>query len=153
MTRSSGLATCCYSIEPRTRNDVKEFEFLSFGRNVFKKYGRQLLDAATKTVLIAWKTAAKKVAHKAAEATEEFIVNKIADKVVKPKPMPEENLINIEEIIIPPDQREEILGDLRHIIKWNSIKYMFLIDSIFCDRKINRSKWFIRWSISCQQEC
>ena len=42
--------------------------------------------------------------------------------------MPEENLINIEEIIIPPDQREEILSDLRHIIKWNTIKYMFLID-------------------------
>ena len=44
-----------YSIEPRTRKYVKGYGFLSFGRNLYKKYGRQLLDAATKTGLDAFK--------------------------------------------------------------------------------------------------
>ena len=41
-----------YSIEPRERKYVKEFEFLSFakniGKNVSSKYGQKLLDSAKK---------------------------------------------------------------------------------------------------------
>ena len=43
-----------YSIEPRERTYVKEFEFLSFvgknniGKNVSNKYGQKLLDSAKK---------------------------------------------------------------------------------------------------------
>ena len=51
----------------------------------------------------ALKTATKKEAHKAVEATGEVIGNKIANKVVKPKPVPDENSRNVEEIIIPPE--------------------------------------------------
>ena len=42
-----------------------------------------------KTELYALKTVTKKVAHRAAEATGEFIRNKIFSKIVKPKPVPD----------------------------------------------------------------
>ena len=54
-----------YSIESRTRKYVKGYGFLSFARNPSNKYGKQLLDAATKTRLNALKTPTKKVAQKA----------------------------------------------------------------------------------------
>ena len=41
-----------YSTEPRTRKYVKGYEFLSFARNLFNKYGKQLLDTATETGLV-----------------------------------------------------------------------------------------------------
>ena len=37
-----------YSTELRTRKYVKRKEFLSFARNLPNKYGKQLLDSATK---------------------------------------------------------------------------------------------------------
>ena len=43
------------------------------------------MDADTKTGLDALKTATKKVVYKVPEATREFIGNKTADKIVKPK--------------------------------------------------------------------
>ena len=74
------------------------------------------MDIATKTELDALKTASKKVAHKAVAAMVEFIGNKIADKIVQPKPAPDVNSRNVEEVIIPPEQREEILNKLRQIL-------------------------------------
>ena len=44
------------------------YGFLSLGRNLFNKYGKQLLNGATKTRLDALKTVSKKLAHKAAVA-------------------------------------------------------------------------------------
>ena len=70
MTHSSSLATRPYSIEPRTRKYVKEYGFLSFTINMSNKYGKQLLDIAS-----------KKVGHKAAEATGKFIGNQIVKPV------------------------------------------------------------------------
>ena len=49
------------------------------------------MDTATKTGQDAAKTASRKVAHKASEATDEFIGSKIANKIVKPKPVPNKN--------------------------------------------------------------
>ena len=49
-----------YSIEPRSRKNVKGCGFLSFARNLSNKYGKQLLDTATKTGLDALKNASKK---------------------------------------------------------------------------------------------
>ena len=57
----------------------------------------------------------KKVAHKAAEATGKLIGNKITDKIVKIKPMPDMNSRTIEETIIPPKKREKILKKLRKV--------------------------------------
>ena len=73
-----------YSLEPRTRKYVTGYGLLSFAKNLPNRYGKQLLDTAAKTGLVALKTASKNVVHKAAEATVEFIGNKIADKIVKP---------------------------------------------------------------------
>ena len=105
----------CYSIEPRTRKYVKGYRVLSFTRNLSYKYEKYLLDTATKTGLAALKTAAKKVVHKAAEATGELIGNKISNKIVKPKTVPHENSRNDEEIVIPPEKRQNILHELREI--------------------------------------
>ena len=48
-----------YSIEPRTRNDIKRYQLLPFRRNLRNKYRRKLLDGATKIALDALKYAAK----------------------------------------------------------------------------------------------
>ena len=75
-----------YSIEQRTRKYVKGYGFLSFARNLSNKYGKILLDTATKTELDALKTTSKKLFHKTADATGDFTGKKIADKITKPKP-------------------------------------------------------------------
>ena len=81
-----------YSIEPRTRKYIKGYGFLSFARNFIGKYGKQLLDTATKTGVNALKTSSKKLFHKAAEATGVFIGNIIADTIVKEKPLPDSGI-------------------------------------------------------------
>lgn len=57
-----------YCIEPRTRKYVKGYDFLSFVRILSKRYGKQLLNNATKTGIIV----SKKVIHKAPETKDEF---------------------------------------------------------------------------------
>ena len=66
-----------YSTDPRFRKYVKGYGFLSFARNFGNKYGKKLMDTATKTT----KTASKIVVQKTAEATRDLIGNKIADKI------------------------------------------------------------------------
>ena len=85
-----------YSIEPRERKYVKGCGFLSFAVNLSSKYRKQLMN----TGLYSLKTASKKVVHKATEATDKFIGNKIVDKGVKTKPVMDENSRNVEETII-----------------------------------------------------
>ena len=94
-----------YSIKPRRRKYVQEYGFLSFWRNLSNKYGRQLLDAASKTRLDTLKTATQKEAHKAVEVIRKFIENEISNKIVKPKSGPDVNSGNVEQIIIPPGQK------------------------------------------------
>ena len=50
-----------YSTEPRYRKYVKGYGFLSFARTFGDKYGKKLMDAATKTRIDAAKTAFKRV--------------------------------------------------------------------------------------------
>ena len=82
----------------------KKMEFLSSTRNLSDKSGKKLLDTATKTGLDAVKTASNKVVHKTAEATGELIGNKVAEKIVKPTTVPDEDAENVEEIVIPPER-------------------------------------------------
>ena len=70
------------------------------------------MDAAIKTGVDAVKTVFKEVVHKTAKATGDLIGNKIDEKSVKPKPVIDENSKNIEEIVIPPKKRQEILNTL-----------------------------------------
>ena len=48
----------------------------------------------------------------AAEASGEFIENKI----LNPKPVPDDNSRNVEEIKIPPEKREEIFNELIQVL-------------------------------------
>ena len=54
---------------------------MSFARNVGYEDGKKLMDTATKTGIDAAKTASKRLFQKTAEATGDFIGNKIADKI------------------------------------------------------------------------
>ena len=98
-----------YSIEPKTRKYITEYGILSFVRNVSNKYGKQLLN-----------TASKYLAHKAGE----FLGNKNAvavaksndDKIVKPNYVIHKNPKNVKEIIFPLEKREEILNQLRQVL-------------------------------------
>ena len=76
---------------------------MSFKRKLLNKYGKQLLDAATKTGLDALKTLTKKLT----DTTGEFTRNKIVNKIVKPKPAPDENSRNDEEIITSTEQKKK----------------------------------------------
>ena len=81
-----------YSIEPRDRIYVKEYEFMSFAKNMGKhpnkvakslsnKCSQKRFDSAKKATTDAIKTALKRAIQKTAEATGDLIGNKIADKI------------------------------------------------------------------------
>ena len=70
-----------YSIEPQDRIYVKGYGFLSFARCTRNKYGKKLVDTATKSATDAIKTASKRAIQKTAEATGDLAGNKIADKI------------------------------------------------------------------------
>ena len=70
-----------YSTEPKYRKYLKGYVFLSFARKVGDKYGKKLMDTATKTRIDALKTASKRMVQKTAEATGDLIENKVADKI------------------------------------------------------------------------
>ena len=74
--------------------------------------------------LVFLKTASKKVVHK----TGEFLVDKIADKIVKEKYFIDKNPRNDEEIIIPPEKWK------RRNVKWieTSIKQFNCVE--ICDK-------------------
>ena len=69
-----------YSLEPKYREYVKGCGFLSFNRKLGGKYGKKLMDTATKTGIDAVKTASKRVVQKTVEAIGDLIGNKITDK-------------------------------------------------------------------------
>ena len=54
---------------------------MSFARRFGEKYGKKLVDTATKTGIDATKTAKKRVDQKTAKATGDLTENKIADKI------------------------------------------------------------------------
>ena len=68
-------------------------------RNISKKCWKQLLDTANKTGVDALKSSFKRAFHKAAEATGQFVRNKIVEKIV-----------------IPPGKIAEILNKLRQVL-------------------------------------
>ena len=101
-----------HSAEPKFRKYVKGYEFLSFARKFVDKYGKKLMDTATKTWIDAAKTASKRVVQKTAKATGDLIANKIADTITslgktKSKEKEEER----QEIYIPPEKKQHIIDD------------------------------------------
>ena len=93
-----------YSLEPTYRKYVQGYGFLSFARNFGDKYGKKLMNTATKVGASKYgkkiidttkkqgsefaKTAGKRIVQKSTEATGDLIGNKIANKITslgKPK--------------------------------------------------------------------
>ena len=104
-----------YSMERRTINYVKGYGFLSFARNLYNKYRKQLLDREI--------NASKKVIHKAAKATGEFLGNKTADAVAKSSDLKIVKTKPVHEIVIPLEKKEEILNEFKtSIIKMEHYK-------------------------------
>ena len=104
-----------YSLEPKYRKYVKGYGFLSFARKYGDKYGKILMDTATKTRLDATKTVSKRAVQKTAETTGDLIGNKIADKItsagkskIKQKEKKDETN-KVKEIYIPPEKDNKLL--------------------------------------------
>ena len=102
-----------YSTEQKYKKYVIGYNVLPFARKSGDKYGKKLMDAATKTRIDA-KTASKRVVQKTAEATGDLIGNKITDKTTSVGTSKEnEKTKKVEEIYVPPEKRQQIIDDLR----------------------------------------
>ena len=90
---------------------------MSVARKFGDKYGKKLMNAATKTGINTAKTASRRCVQKTAEATEDLIGNRIADKITsvgKSKSKEKEDETKeIQEIYIPPEKRQQIIEALR----------------------------------------
>ena len=104
-----------YSTQPKIRKYVKGYGSLSFAREFEDKYGKKLMDTATKTGIDAAKTVSKKLVQKIAEATGNSIRNNIADQITslgKTKSKKKEKEEERQEIYISPEKRQQIIDDL-----------------------------------------
>ena len=103
-----------YRIDNKTRKYVKGYEFMSFAKNIASinqsKYGKMIKNQVSEF----GKIASKKIFTKSEEARGDLIGSKIADKITsfKSKEKPQE-IEEEQEIIIPPDKRQQVLNDLR----------------------------------------
>ena len=88
---------------------MMRYSFFFFFRKFGDKYGKKLIDTATKIGIDAAKITSKRVVQKTAEATGDLIGNTSIGKP-KEKPKPKETP---GEIYIPPEKRQQIIDDLR----------------------------------------
>ena len=103
-----------YSTEPRFRKYVRGYGVLSFAGKFGDKYGKKLIDTATKTGIDAEKPPRKEQFKKTAEATEDLIGNKIADKIISLGKSKEKGKTEkAEEIYTPPEKIQQIIDDLK----------------------------------------
>ena len=123
-----------YSLEPSYRRFVQGQGFMSFAKNIGNKYGKKLFDKSTDVSkkLVSnnlldnsisagkdfAKIAGKKILTKGAEATGDLIGNKIADRITRSnrnKAQKKDYRImeETQEILIPPEKREQIIRDLK----------------------------------------
>ena len=109
-----------YSVEPRYPYPLQK----NMGESLSNKYGIKLLHSAKKSTTDAIKTASRRAIQKTAEAADDLIGNKIADKVTKKKPAielhnsdetKEENveIATPKKRYISPKERQQIIDELR----------------------------------------
>ena len=102
-----------YSTEPKFRKyAAKAFEFLWFARKFGNKYGKKLIDTASKTEIDAAKNTSKRVVQITAEATD-LIGNKIDDKSTSFGKSKEKEKTKKAEIYIPLKKRQQIIDELK----------------------------------------
>ena len=92
---------------------------MSFARKFGDKYGKKLMNTATKTRIDAAKTSTKRVVQKTAEATRDLIENKIAHKITS-LGKNKKRWKARQEIYIPPEKIQQIINDLR--LFWHCIQ-------------------------------
>ena len=105
-----------YSIEPRERRHVKGYGFVSFARNFSDKYGKSLMDKGIHVSKTFAKTAGKKILKETAQATEDLIGNKIADKITSASKKSQSDEVNNEipkGRYISPNKRQRIIDKLK----------------------------------------
>ena len=99
---------------------------MSFARSTSNKYGKKLVDTATKPATDAIKATSKRAIQKTAEATGDLIDNKIADKITsvsKKKSNSNSNnnddtdLTTHKKRYISPGERQQIIDELRLVPK------------------------------------
>ena len=73
------------------------------------KYRKKILDTLTKVGLDDVKAASRKVGHKTAGAIGELMGKKIADEIMKRKPVLDVNSWNVEGIVVLSEKRQKIL--------------------------------------------
>ena len=111
-----------YSTETKYKRYVKGYRFLSFARRFGDRYGKKLMDAATKTEIDTAKTASKRVVQKTAEATGDLTGNKIANKITSlSKTKSKEKEGQRQEIYIPTEKTHKIIDDLMEYQKITSL--------------------------------
>ena len=71
---------------------AKRHGFLFFAKNMSNKYSKKFLGSTKKSATDAIKTASKRVIQKIAEANDDLIGNKIADKITKVSKMSSKEL-------------------------------------------------------------
>ena len=91
---------------------------IDVGKSMKKKYGKKILDNSISAGKDFANIAGKKVLNNSAEATGDMIGNKIADRITKStrnKEQKEDDKImeETQELIIPPEKREQIIKDLK----------------------------------------
>ena len=94
-----------YSTEPKFRKYVQGYGFLFFARRLGDRYGKKLIDTATKAGTGAANTASKRIVQKTPEATGNLIGNKIPDEIT--------SVGKTKEKINKPEKRQQITNDLR----------------------------------------
>ena len=100
-----------YSTEPRLRKYVKWHSFLSCARKFGDKYGKKLMDTATKTGIDAAKAASKRVVQKNCRSYSRFDWKQ--NSWWNYFSMQTKRKNKAEEIYIPPEKRQQIIDDLR----------------------------------------
>ena len=131
-----------YSVQPRDQIFVKGYGFLSFAKNMgvnidknisknlSSKYSQKLLDHTKQLATDALNTASERSIPKAAEATDNLIGNKIADKIKRVSKTSHNNSkANEEEILreryISPELRQNIIDHLIQLTNYVKIMYFF----------------------------
>ena len=87
---------------------------MSFAIKFGNKYGKKLVDTATKTGIDAAKAVSKRVVQKTAEATGHFIGNKIADEITSlGKKIVKKKKTKDNKSTYPPEKRQQTIDDLK----------------------------------------
>ena len=101
-----------YPTDLRFRKCVKGYCFLSFPKKIGNKYGKKLMDTATKTGMDAAKFVSKRVVQKTAKATGDLIGNKIADKITSISTLKEKKQKILKKVIFDQKKKQQIIDGL-----------------------------------------